>query len=463
MDYFHSPKRTFSAFLGDIFFVVFLLLFNSDAWAQAYHYFNIEIAKNQEQTLNYFIFLGLESDGTASVRLKYIDSFSGDQKLVSQSYADTASFVNADSLLTRYLTASEDPLYLEGIEDSSLVQTRFLFAKKNENGEVFYEPSGIEFLGKSNNWQKAKIRDTQAYTFQDLLLKRNFVQIFYQDGDPFLEYLSISNSRGSNNSSLSREELKSKIYLIAVANTLDESIGSSSKKDLDKVTSMFTTLADKMGIPFSSSIVSGSDFSKINVKRKIRRLSSNSSDIIIFYYSGHGFRFDEDVSKYPRMSLRMNRETQPLNRHNLEIDEVATLLKSKGAKVTIVISDCCNESVGSVNPIGIDVIRPRGTSSDVKLNVANCRKLFYPQGPVSIVVGSAESGQLAAGNPSLGGFFTNFFVSNLTKSLYSTNGASSWIKLLADTRERTRRQALTALCGNARCIQRAELSVVPPL
>ncbi len=455
----HSPKRKLSALLGNVFLVLLLLLINSDVCSQAYHYFNIEVGEEEGPSLNYFIFLGLESDGTASIRLKYIDPLSGEQKLVSQTYADTTtSLGDSASLVTRYLTALEEPLYLEGIEDSFLLQTRFLFSQKNEDGEVFYEPSGIEFLTQSSSWKKAKINDSQTFTFADLLLKRNFVQIFYQEGDPFLEYLITANSRGLNGT-----ELKSKMYLIAVANTLDESIGSSSQKDLDKVTSMFTKLAGKMGISFSSSIVSGRSFSKINVKRKIRSLRPKASDIVVFYYSGHGFRFDEDRSKYPRMSLRMNRETQQLDKHNLEVEEVSKLLKSKGAKVTIVISDCCNENIGSAIPSGIDPIRPRATTSDVKLNLANCRKLFYPPRPVSIIAGSAEEGQLAAGNPSLGGFFTNFFESNLTKSLYSTRGSSSWIKLLADTREQTRRQALTALCGNARCIQRAELSVVPPL
>jgi len=449
-----------SFFKGYVFFI-FLFLANGDVCSQAYHYFDIDINQGNNEFINLHIFLTVSSDGTGSTRVRYFNPTDGEQRLVVQNVKDTTLQVSYSDSLARYLTNIGSNIFLEGMEDSSLAKTRIKFIRKSENNEVFYEPKGIDYLDKSETWQRASLKNHIIYSYDDLKLKKEFLRIFYQANDPIFEYLSIIGSRGE--SEFTATELASKMYLIAVANTLDEKIGSSSKKDLDKINALFSKLAGKMGIPFTSYIISGTDFSINNVSKRIRKLRPNSSDIIVFYYSGHGFRYDEDTNKFPRMSLRTDPNSQPLNKNNLQVSEVSDLLKNKEAHVTIVISDCCNENIGSAPPTGVDVLRPRGSLSTEKLNIEVCKKLFFPAKPVSIVAGSAEIGQLAAGNPSLGGFFTNFFDSNLTTSLYGMNGASSWIKILSDAREKTRRQALTALCGDKRCIQRAELSVVPPL
>lgn len=120
-------------------------------------------------------------------------------------------------------------------------------------------------------------------------------------------------------------------------------------------------------------------------------------------------------------------------------------------------------------PFGFDLLRPRATGTDgLKLNYDNFRKLFLPVQRTSIIIGSAAPEQLAVGNPNMGGFFTNFFKAELIKSLYSNTGESTWLRISLNATENTRKQSLTALCNstpniNGRCVQRAEIKVLPPL
>jgi hypothetical protein len=131
----------------------------------------------------------------------------------------------------------------------------------------------------------------------------------------------------------------------------------------------------------------------------------------------------------------------------------------------MVLTDCCNQDIGANSPIGRDVLKTRGggyNATAQSLNMDNCNALFFSKQPVSIIASSAQINQLATGNPALGGFFTYYFKGLLEKSLYSYDKSNSWFRILLDTKEKARWQALSALCGAGRCVQLAELKVNPP-
>jgi hypothetical protein len=230
----------------------------------------------------------------------------------------------------------------------------------------------------------------------------------------------------------------------------------------------FAVLTKQAGIRFIPVVVSGDAFNIANTQRVIDTIKPAAPDIVFFYYTGHGFRYADDVSKYPRISFRTN-NLQIRSQNNLAVEEVYKKLLAKRARVTIVISDCCNEKIDAAVPFGMDLLRPRATGTEgLKLNYDNFRKLFLPTQNTSIIIGSASANQLAAGNPNMGGFFTNFFKAELIKSLYSNTGESTWLRISLSATESTRKQSLTALCKttpnvNGRCVQRAEVRVLPPL
>ena len=76
---------------------------------------------------------------------------------------------------------------------------------------------------------------------------------------------------------------------------------------------------------------SGNQLTSDDILREIRNLNVNSDDTIFFFYSGHGAR-DSDAGQYFALA----------SRQNVLRSDVLDAMKAKGARLAILISDCCN-------------------------------------------------------------------------------------------------------------------------
>lgn len=434
---------------------LFFSCFSLTSFAQFYHYYKLGTENTSDSQDTFHLFLTQELDGSFTARIRYrrqeID------QLAEVRYTDTLSVLN-DSSKTRWMLPESSPSFLSGSVDHQFTTIKFSCIEKlDSTGLPYFEPAVFQSLSSLNRWQNLRIEDQLSFECNDALNHKDLILKFYSQGEPFVEYLMSPTFRG-----LSSSQKKAKIHLILVANTLDQIIGKSSQKDLEKMNDLFDQISKDTGLGLHKVIISGSDFSKSNVERAIRSLRVKNSDIIFFYFSGHGFRFPFDTSKFPRMSLRTSR-LLVLEDHNLGEEEVYETLLKKKANVSIVLSDCCNERLESSSSIGLSLLRPRSNGGGVNVNFNHFNKLFFPPQKVSVLVGSAEKNQLSVGNPSLGGFYTNFFHANLMKSLYAQDGPSSWSQIVQAAKVSTTKQARTAICGDGRCVQRAELMVLPPM
>ncbi len=444
-----------SFFRGAIFLILFSIC-GGEVSAQHYYYFDLNYTSpDSVTTVNYQYFLGLNSDGSTLCRVRYLDPLSQEDRLVKIELLDTLGSIRNDSI--RFLVSDQKPGFIIGSVDGKFFIPGVSFLKIKDSLETYYEPAAI--LSKNNNgtWDSVSIQSRISFSSDDILMHLDVVNAFFDKNDPFLNYLLFTNGKGLNS-----KQLKTKLYLIAVANTKDASIGVSTKKDLDKITSNFDLISRKAGIQYIPKVFAGNNFFKIDIEKYIKSLRPGSNDIVIFYYSGHGFRFSDDLSPYPRISLRTT-FIQDLAINNLVLEDIYNSLLKKKAKVTMVLGDCCNENIGRINPVGFSLLRPRSTNEGgIRFNTDNFIKLFMPDKRLSILVGSAEKNQLSVGNPELGGFYTNFFLAELMKNLFDNNESPSWINMLSIARNNTLNQARTAICGSGRCVQRAVMSVVPP-
>jgi hypothetical protein len=452
--YFLNPGKMIT---GMLFFFAFFSLGNQ-LKAQSYFFLENKVSLSDSTSINYYIFLILERDGTASARVRYADPSNGDSCLVELSMADSIHIDIRSSEEIRYLVSAESPRYIKGINNTGFASPRIIFKKQVDGGNSFYLPSGTEFKAPDGSWAGSEMLLNQEKTLPDLPKEPRRLLAFYKPDEAFFKYVFTPLSRGP--SGITRKE---KLFLVVVANTTDSAIGLSSKKDLDNVTKTFTGLAKDLGMEIIPTYISGNGFSKQAVEKAISKPTLNPSpnDIVVFYYSGHGFRYTDDTSRYPRISLRTSPK-MARSKNNLGIEEIYQQIVKLGARVNIVLSDCCNENIGIPRPVGKDILGPRGSETwPGKLNMENCNALLFPEKPVSILVGSAEINQLASGNPNMGGFFTAFFRAELEKSLYGYQSSKSWKNMLLSAKEKARQQALSAVCGDGRCVQRAEIRIDP--
>ena len=130
-----------------------------------------------------------------------------------------------------------------------------------------------------------------------------------------------------------------------------------------------------------------------------------------------------------------------------------------GAKVNIVISDCCNTTAAGANANFDNVMvptRPRVAhkrqqhNDDSDDDTDNGDKLFSPEHPLSILATAASKGEFAGGKEEVGGFFTDFFLEALSKCVYDSDIQPTWESIFDYTDENAGYWAKAAACPTAR-------------
>jgi hypothetical protein len=439
--------------------------------SQSYYYFVNEIATKSGTTLSYKTLLTLQPDGSATARVQY--NAGADNKLFLYQLSLSDSSVSITDTAQRFIIPNAEPLPLLEKDPATFFIPRFIFKKKYDSAGYYYDPSSVEVKMDDGKWQPVKTISAQQKTYDELRSDEPFVSSFYFETDGFYSYLFGDKTRSTP------PPRPEKMYLILVGNTNDEEIGNSVKTDLQNVSGLFTKLAGDLGIrtviPLS---ISGNDYSKLALQgalATLERAKPSPIDIVIFYYSGHGFRLPGDKSAYPKISFRT-----PKNRIDnvvgdyMALEDVYERIAALKPKVCIVLGDCCNANI-SDNPIfAATVFKQKGGGTLGDFNMDAGKKLFFPALPLSMIVGSVAEGHLSLGNPDMGGYFTHFFTAALEKNLwgyYSNNifnagtaGKSLWLQLLVAARTNTYWQAKSIQCGttaNDRCIQQAVIKIDP--
>ncbi len=273
---------------------------------------------------------------------------------------------------------------------------------------------------------------------------------------------------------LHKHQNQPRLFLIAVIDTDDEIIGERCKEDLDGVTDEFEYVAKVIGAEWiNPKIIEGAEFSKAAVNNAIDNwLPSQqltADDIVIFYYSGHGFRDSTDASSYPRMWLKTASDRNVEN-NNLRIEEdIYDRIIKMGAGINIVLSDCCNSTNAGANTNFDNVTVPnhkRDHANENKTdNNKNGHALFIPGQPLSILVAAAGKGELAGGKADDGGFFTAFFLDALDDEIDDDSKEATWENIFKYADENASHWAKSAACPEykhneqGRCMQIAEIKI----
>ncbi len=438
--------------------------------AQSYYYFVYE-TEIKGHTNIYKSLINLQPDGSAIARVQYNDIQTGKLYLYEIKLVDSSLAEKSDT--TKYLFPVGLAKPLLDADVNSFPVPRFKFKKLQDSNRSYYEPSAVEVMIEGE-WVTTKLTSQAEKSFEDLRKDPDLINSFYFESDAFYQFVFDESTRAIP---LARKE---KMFLLIVANTNDETIGKSVATDLKNISETFTELAKSLGIVNVYSIsIKGNEYSKAAVEAGLARIEAQkptSKDIIIFYFSGHGFRLPNQKSDLALMSFRT-----PTNRIRKEVgdyiavEEVNKRIKTLKPGVSIVIADCCNANIYENPVIGADMIRPKGGSTLGAFNLQSGTKLFFPPSPVSILFGSVHKEHLSVGNPEIGGYFTHYFLAELQKNLWGyfansflsvgAQSNASWLNIGKVARENTYWKSKAKQCGataNDRCIQEADIFVIPP-
>jgi hypothetical protein len=328
-------------------------------------------------------------------------------------------------------TKSDGYVMMEGLEASYVIQQT----------DSEYEPFHIFWaLDDDNSWMgpfALDHRHARNDNFDDIveikltelnptLLTEEYLQWFYlpEDEDYYTLLAAKQQPTPATASSNNNTSGQKTLHFIMLANTLIPDIGPSTNLDLHNASNEFEGIASALGMNFNKLIIADKDFTKERVSSTLANFHPGGDDVVVFLYSGHGFRYADQAEKFPQLDFRYN-DYQPFgNETCMNLTEVYQAIQNKGARLNLIIGDCCNTDIGIPKQIGSSFL---GSRSTVNASIPKLQKLFF-QSSGTIIAAGASVGESSWGSNNNGGFFTNSLIGSLREevSVLKSNDEPRW-------------------------------------
>lgn len=119
-------------------------------------------------------------------------------------------------------------------------------------------------------------------------------------------------------------------------NPENNAIAGGLKINLHNIKRFLEILKNRNIVKVEKIILQGRDATDFNIKKELENLTIQESDILFFYYGGHG------GMENGRLFL------WPCNEENLYRDEIQSIVASKNAALSFILTDACSSSIDSV-------------------------------------------------------------------------------------------------------------------
>lgn len=440
--------------------LVVILLLSMQSFALTIYEISYEF-KNLIDYPKYTAMLVRYGNGTGFMRVKYSNTANTESYVVHLDFVEVEGRSKIDGL--PHLTLQfkgKDARYIKNgnKEKQESYNPDVLWFKKEANDKNF-KPWGVTSLNLDSTFEYGKILSVKVLNTQDLtktLVKTYFLEtetfyanLFKPVSNPVAVKPPVINNTGSNKPTTATP---TKLHFVLIANTNDPRIGYSVQKDVINITSQIKDVATFLGLPLNLVEVSGAKFGKANVETALNNLKPGSNDIVIFYYSGHGYSNDRNANEqYPQFDLRQSR-FDDIFVATMNASEVFDKIKAKNARLNLVITDCCNSSLGLLKPEGKTFALT--TKSLMTWEKSYCYDLFM-KSRGTIIATAAKKGQYAYGNAEVGGYFTSNLTTAIEKYLSKFQTSTpNWQEIIEEAQTTTVSLSLSNLCtANTTCRQ----------
>ena len=227
---------------------------------------------------------------------------------------------------------------------------------------------------------------------------------------------------------VSEPQLDATFHLIVVANTEVSDIGQACKVDLANVKSEFKGVAKALNMTYDEQLVSGEKYGKQELSDVVRKMSVGTNDVILFVYTGHGFRFADQKDQYPNMDLSAT-SYDDITKNYVAVSDVYRELSQKGARLCLVFSDCCNSEISLNRPVlASNSLYSRSNNSYDKDKL----KSLFVDSKGSLVATAAKPGEYSWCGTN-GGFFLMSLLESMRNQISVISTVTpSWNTLVSD-------------------------------
>ncbi len=402
---------------------------------------------NKTDTIPCKAFFIDNNDGKGKLRLQFIappgDSILAEFDVTEENPEAVAACFNNERIYYKLAAVN----YIDS-KDPGIPLPAFIYFKK-DNASGLFEPMGVTNSSADCKADGIKFNNVTFIKKQDLT--KEFVLTYFKPYDIFYRNLFVTN----NTKALTTAQQNVKLYLLFVANTTDAKIGTADRKNMNDAIAFFGKIKDYLGIEqFIFDTVAGANYNKETVANKIKTfLTPGPNDIVVFYYSGHGYRKPKDGRPGPYIDLRLDYKKSYLV-NSLSMEDIKEMIIKKGARLNLILSDCCNAYVTDSNPMVQDqAISGKKGGFDLTWSIQNCHDLFLNTTPTTILATAAEPYQLAISNPVFGGFFSTFFRNAVETHLSFSKTNVTWTAIFEQVKAQTERKTSRTWCNDAKTIK----------
>jgi len=200
----------------------------------------------------------------------------------------------------------------------------------------------------------------------------------------------------------------SDFHLILITDLNAKRIELGMKKDLAKIQKVMRTIAKSTGLSLKEKIFVGKKTDPQEIFAYLRSLSVNADDVVLFYFSGHGFRTDQNPANlWPILAFEKAHV-------GIQFEEIATFLQKKQARLTLMFADCCNNFITTKKHAKPkDKILLKGVGKHLKQGYT---KLFL-KSHGTLIVASAKPGDYSYTNNLEGSLYTTALIMALKETI----------------------------------------------
>jgi hypothetical protein len=195
-------------------------------------------------------------------------------------------------------------------------------------------------------------------------------------------------------------------------------IAQSLRVDLGTMSQMLDILESRKIAKVQKTVLQGTKATMANIVNTLKSIQCGNDDIVLYYFSGHGL-----MEKGKTYMLTADEK-------NLGREEVASIINSKNARLNMLISDCCSNSID-----GLSASRSISRSGQ-KIEAGEYDQIYKDlflgyEGTMHL--SAATEGEYAYSNNDYGGFFTY----HLIKEGLIKKPVDNWAKIFTDAKDKT--------------------------
>lgn len=208
------------------------------------------------------------------------------------------------------------------------------------------------------------------------------------------------------------------LHAIIMADLSAANIERIVEKDVARLLSEISRISKYAQLEVCEKIFLGSIKDPERLHTYIKDLHVEPDDVLLFYFSGHGFRTPDEELAWPSLAF----EEADVG---IRFEELAALLVQKQAHLTLLFADCCNNILPTNSaPKPIQLIeKNKNYASGMQEHIDSYRKLFLESNGI-LMVASAPAGEYSQGSDSEGSIFTKALILALQE--VCQNASPSW-------------------------------------